>query len=93
MDMVICLFTYSLVSRRGKNSINNQTLGLTDLNNFFFFVNTQYSDSNLSVFFFFPVCEFLVPSLFVVNNLNFAGLLFTLFFSALHYLKKHGSFT
>lgn len=80
----------SLVSGRDRNLLSKLWGWLTQAD-FFLANNAQCSDSHLSdsVFYFF---QFFFQTLPVVNNLNFAGWLFTLFCSALHSLKMHGSF-
>lgn len=77
--------------RKGQE-FNNQTLGLTDLSRIFFWSIILSVQTHISQPLSFAVCQFLFQTLSIVNNLNFAGWLFTLFCSALHSLKMHGSF-
>lgn len=77
--------------RKGQE-FNIQTLGLTDTSRIFFWSIILNVQTHICQTLSFTVCQFLLQTLSVVNNLNFAGWLLSLFCSALHSLKRHGSF-
>lgn len=85
------VFVQFIDFRKGQE-FNNQTLGLTDPCRFFFFWSIILSvQTHICQPLSFAVCHFLFQNPSVVNNLNFADWLFTLFCSALHSLKMHES--